>query len=212
MSSRCWTVCRTVRGTPCSISAPGGRALVGMHIMEQLQCCSLLTSLWVLHAVDLDAGYKLRRDDIKGTFTLTDMHFAYQMRPREKVRTKQLYINPIAPFPPPPLQPPLHRDPTLGSAALADNLTLTLIPLTSRRRAHAFVPVCSRCSTGSTSRSPAARPSRLSASPAAASRQWSTCSCGSTTRALDRSSSMAGVSPGTQTQHATLVVLYELVS
>ena len=35
--------------------------------------------------VALDAGHKLRRDEIKGTFLLTDMHFAYQMRPREKV-------------------------------------------------------------------------------------------------------------------------------
>eukprot|EP01052_Picozoa_sp_SAG31_P012904 SAG31_NODE_764_length_12262_cov_26.578887_10_plen_304_part_00 len=35
--------------------------------------------------VDLDAGYKLRREEIKGTFILSNLHFAYQMRPREKV-------------------------------------------------------------------------------------------------------------------------------
>ena len=35
--------------------------------------------------VDLNAGIKLRREDVRGEFELTNVEFAYQMRPKEKV-------------------------------------------------------------------------------------------------------------------------------
>ena len=35
--------------------------------------------------MDLDAGLKLRRADMRGTFVLENVEFAYQMRPNEKV-------------------------------------------------------------------------------------------------------------------------------
>ena len=35
--------------------------------------------------VDLNAGIKLRREDVRGTFELSNVVFAYQMRPKEKV-------------------------------------------------------------------------------------------------------------------------------
>lgn len=35
--------------------------------------------------VDLNAGIKLRREDVQGTFELSNIEFAYQMRPKEKV-------------------------------------------------------------------------------------------------------------------------------
>ena len=35
--------------------------------------------------MDLDAGLKLHRADMRGTFVLENVEFAYQMRPNEKV-------------------------------------------------------------------------------------------------------------------------------
>ena len=39
--------------------------------------------------VDLNAGIKLRREDVHGTFELSNVQFAYQMRPKEKGRLER---------------------------------------------------------------------------------------------------------------------------